>query len=169
MALCLHIAGPLGPVHSGGRFQGGAFPHVGSGRVVLVSPLFQGGGGAHTLRPGISTAHGPAPRAQRPLWLSLPRGAGAHRYHDFTQGDAMVFVSHKFHGVEPVTSGRRQVCILEFWGGRECTCPHRCKRRRGVRRPWWRWWGLMHHAPSLQLVACRLVQARTLLYGCRGR
>ena len=44
-------------------------------------------------------------------------------------GDALVFVSHKFHSVTPVTSGKRSVLVLEFWEGDEKKCNHRCNRR----------------------------------------
>ena len=54
------------------------------------------------------------------------------RYPEFVCGDAMIFVSHKYHGVEPVTRGVRRVCVTEFWSGEERTCPHRCKRRAGA-------------------------------------
>jgi hypothetical protein len=51
---------------------------------------------------------------------------------DFQQGDAMVFVSHKYHGVASVRSGTRRVCVVEYWAGEERSCPHRCKRRIGT-------------------------------------
>ena len=34
---------------------------------------------------------------------------GTTQTYDFEQGDALVFVSHKFHGVAPLLSGCRQV------------------------------------------------------------
>lgn len=46
--------------------------------------------------------------------------------HEFEQGDAMVFVSHKRHLVCTVTSGTRCVLVLEFWEGSACTGSHRC-------------------------------------------
>ena len=58
--------------------------------------------------------------------------AGSARYPQFLQGDAMVFCSHKYHGVTPVIRGTRRVCVLEFWTGEERTCPHRCKQRTGT-------------------------------------
>ena len=51
---------------------------------------------------------------------------------DFQQGDAMVFVSHKYHGVASVRSGTRRVCVVEYWAGEERSCPLRCKRRIGT-------------------------------------
>ena len=48
--------------------------------------------------------------------------------HEFKQGDALVFVSHKPHCVGQVRSGRRNVMVLEFWYGPERQCPHRCER-----------------------------------------
>lgn len=52
---------------------------------------------------------------------------GRLKQHIFEQGDALVFVSHKYHCVSQVTSGRRNVMVLEFWYGAERQCPHRCE------------------------------------------
>ena len=41
-------------------------------------------------------------------------------------GDALMFVSHKYHCVQPVRSGLRHVLVLEFWVGPERHCAHRC-------------------------------------------
>ena len=38
-----------------------------------------------------------------------------------------MFVSHKYHCVDRVRSGRRNVMVLEFWYGPERQCPHRCE------------------------------------------
>ena len=42
----------------------------------------------------------------------------------FERGDLNVFLSHKFHCVDPVTSGERQVFVCEWWEGleRRCNC-----------------------------------------------
>ena len=59
-------------------------------------------------------------------------------YPQFAQGDAMVFVSTKYHCVAPVTRGTRRVCVLEYWAGEPRVCPHRCKMPVGTchyRRP----------------------------------
>ncbi|KAL9189397.1 hypothetical protein ACHAXT_009072 [Thalassiosira profunda] len=48
--------------------------------------------------------------------------------HTFEQGDALLFVSHKYHCVGRVTSGRRNVMVIEFWHGPERRCNHRCER-----------------------------------------
>ena len=53
---------------------------------------------------------------------------GTLKKHEFQQGDALIFVSHKYHCVGRVTSGRRNVMVLEFWYGPERQCPHRCER-----------------------------------------
>jgi hypothetical protein len=53
---------------------------------------------------------------------------GALKKHTFQQGDALIFVSHKYHCVSRVTSGCRNVMVLEFWYGPERHCPHRCER-----------------------------------------
>lgn len=44
----------------------------------------------------------------------------------FRRGDALIFPSHKYHSVQPVLSGLRQVFVLELWVGRERSCPHHC-------------------------------------------
>jgi len=41
-------------------------------------------------------------------------------------GDAIVFVSHKYHSVSPVTKGLRNVLIMELWAGHTCYQDHRC-------------------------------------------
>ena len=51
--------------------------------------------------------------------------------HAFACGDVIVFPSHKYHGVLPVTSGTRHVLVLELWRGGERRCPHRCRSFRG--------------------------------------
>lgn len=37
--------------------------------------------------------------------------------HQFELGDALVFVSHKYHCVAPVTAGRRRVLVTELFSG----------------------------------------------------
>jgi hypothetical protein len=49
-----------------------------------------------------------------------------NQLHRFQQGDALVFLSHKRHSLTPIKSGTRQVLVLEFWEGSECTGSHRC-------------------------------------------
>lgn len=46
--------------------------------------------------------------------------------HEFQQGDVVVFPSHKYHFVRPVTSGQRMVLVMELWFGRDRACAHRC-------------------------------------------
>jgi len=46
--------------------------------------------------------------------------------HAFERGDCLVFLSHKHHAVSDVLSGRRAVCVIEFWQGGCCTANHRC-------------------------------------------
>ena len=53
---------------------------------------------------------------------------GSMRSYDFEQGDALVFVSHKPHCVQPVLRGRRIVLVMELWEGIERTCAHRCEK-----------------------------------------
>eukprot|EP00966_Prymnesium_polylepis_P301938 6975740-Prymnesium_polylepis.1 len=49
--------------------------------------------------------------------------------HTFEHGDALLFLSHKFHHVAPVSRGERRVLIMELWEGMERICPHRCSQR----------------------------------------
>eukprot|EP00930_Biecheleria_cincta_P092806 TRINITY_DN82857_c0_g1_i1.p1 TRINITY_DN82857_c0_g1~~TRINITY_DN82857_c0_g1_i1.p1 ORF type:complete len:234 (-),score=31.64 TRINITY_DN82857_c0_g1_i1:93-743(-) len=52
---------------------------------------------------------------------------GSSLEHPVVAGDALVFVSHKYHSVTPLVTGRRQVLVLEFWRGPEQTCNYRCE------------------------------------------
>eukprot|EP00747_Dinoflagellata_sp_TGD_P078334 gnl/TRDRNA2_/TRDRNA2_160014_c0_seq2.p1 gnl/TRDRNA2_/TRDRNA2_160014_c0~~gnl/TRDRNA2_/TRDRNA2_160014_c0_seq2.p1 ORF type:complete len:440 (+),score=83.89 gnl/TRDRNA2_/TRDRNA2_160014_c0_seq2:64-1320(+) len=56
---------------------------------------------------------------------------GRYAQHTFGQGDAVVFVSHKYHCIRPLLSGLREVLIMEFWEGDERHCDHRCEQRWG--------------------------------------
>ena len=47
-------------------------------------------------------------------------------------GDALVFMSHKFHCAQPVLRGTREVFILELWDGEHRKCAHRCDQRTGA-------------------------------------
>ena len=60
--------------------------------------------------------------------LQTTEADGKLLQHEFNQGDALIFVSHKYHCVGKVRSGRRNVMVLEFWYGPERQCPHRCER-----------------------------------------
>eukprot|EP00435_Cladocopium_sp_Y103_P034878 s2186_g9.t1 len=51
--------------------------------------------------------------------------------HHFGKGDALVFLSHKAHCVQPVTHGLRQTLVMELWEGEERCCNHRCQQRWG--------------------------------------
>ena len=57
--------------------------------------------------------------------------AGAESCPFEAVGDAIIFVSHKYHHVEPVARGRRRVLVVEFWRGAERACGHRCERAAG--------------------------------------
>lgn len=46
-------------------------------------------------------------------------------------GDVAVFVSHKYHSVDPVTRGKRNVLVIELWEGEERHCGHRCECQKG--------------------------------------
>ncbi len=56
---------------------------------------------------------------------------GSLQKHEFKQGDAVVFVSHKYHCVAPVTGGRRNVVVIELWQGEARHCAHRCMQHWG--------------------------------------
>ena len=45
--------------------------------------------------------------------------------HAWEQGDALVFLSHKYHCVSELTGGTRQVMVCEFWEGTENWAPTR--------------------------------------------
>ncbi len=48
------------------------------------------------------------------------------KQHPFQAGDALVFVSHKYHCVSPLVAGCRKVLVIEFWNGQKRCCGHRC-------------------------------------------
>jgi hypothetical protein len=52
-------------------------------------------------------------------------------HHSFLQGDALVFVSHKYHRVTPLRRGVQKVLVVEFWSGEARECGHRCDVPRG--------------------------------------
>ena len=45
--------------------------------------------------------------------------------HEWEQGDALVFLSHKYHCVSTLTRGTRQVMVCELWQGTENWAPTR--------------------------------------------
>lgn len=51
---------------------------------------------------------------------------GKLHMHTFEYGDVVVFPSHKYHCVQPVTSGNRKVMVIELWHGKTRNCAHRC-------------------------------------------
>ena len=51
--------------------------------------------------------------------------------HAFSTGDALAFVSHKYHRVAPVEAGERKVLVVELWSGDEKACGHRCELIQG--------------------------------------
>jgi len=46
--------------------------------------------------------------------------------HPFERGDALFFLSHKYHGVSRVEAGRRNIIVAEIWEGLPRICPQRC-------------------------------------------
>jgi len=55
---------------------------------------------------------------------------GRMQTHSFEQGDLLIFQSHKYHCVQPLSSGKRRVLVAEIWEG----LPRRCSRR--CNTPW---------------------------------
>eukprot|EP01048_Picozoa_sp_COSAG05_P012543 COSAG05_NODE_1263_length_5338_cov_44.046956_4_plen_427_part_00 len=107
--------------------------HYDQGSVITVDIMLSDttdhvGGKLYTLEPAAESAA--AARSSTPAaanqWI-------ARQHEEFTQGDAMVFVSHKYHGVTPLTAGSaRQVLVTELWQGEERACPHRCVQHWGA-------------------------------------
>ncbi|CAK0798557.1 unnamed protein product [Prorocentrum cordatum] len=100
---------------------GGALPqrdHVDSGSCVTLDVML--------CRPGVDFEGGA---------LELPPAIDVAKpgvFPEFLQGDALVFPSHKFHCVHPVSSGLRRVLVIEFWCGEDRSCPHRCHQHYGT-------------------------------------
>ena len=95
----------------------------------LASPQHYDAGSLLTIdvmlaEPGVDFEGGmfvaPRPEADRTATPSVDR------FPEFGRGDAVVFPSHKYHNVEPVTRGRRMVLVAELWVGPEKECAHRC-------------------------------------------
>jgi len=55
---------------------------------------------------------------------------GELRSHEWEQGDALVFLSHKYHCVSELTSGTRNVLVCELWQGTENWTPSRDEQER---------------------------------------
>jgi len=53
-------------------------------------------------------------------------GVAEFESHPFSKGDVLIFVSHKYHFVQPVVRGKREVLVIELWEGRAPHCDHRC-------------------------------------------
>ena len=51
--------------------------------------------------------------------------------HSFELGDALIFPSYKYHSIQPIQSGVREVLVVEYWHGEEKHCNHRCDVREG--------------------------------------
>ena len=69
------------------------------------------------------------PRPVRADVASHPVSSSATEFDlvdNFEKGDAAIFLSHKYHNVMPVVSGKRMVLVAELWEGPEKHCPHRC-------------------------------------------
>ena len=42
---------------------------------------------------------------------------GTHMEHTMDQGDAICFISHKYHNIVPLTRGKRRSLVMELWQG----------------------------------------------------
>jgi hypothetical protein len=60
-------------------------------------------------------------------WYSSTGTKGRLQEHEFHAGDALVFVSHKYHCVSQLLAGCRKVLVVEFWAGPRRSCGHRCE------------------------------------------
>lgn len=58
--------------------------------------------------------------------LENMNGEESLKRHSFRNGDALVFVSHKYHCVSKLKAGVRKVLVVEFWSGKKRDCGHRC-------------------------------------------
>ena len=126
---------------AGGRLS--AARHYDAGSLVTIDVMLArpgedfDGGTFYTPRlPGPALASAVAPGSVGPAAAesagasgeaaAVDREAAVDRYPQFGYGDAVVFPSHKYHNVEPVTRGRRVVLVAELWEGPEKECAHRC-------------------------------------------
>ena len=55
---------------------------------------------------------------------------GELRRHSWEQGDALIFLSHKYHCVSELKRGTRQVLVCEIWQGTENLAPTRDEHER---------------------------------------
>ena len=55
---------------------------------------------------------------------------GSLTSHSWEQGDALVFLSHKYHCVSELRQGTRQVMVCELWQGTENHAPSRDEKER---------------------------------------
>ena len=60
--------------------------------------------------------------------------------HEWEQGDALIFLSHKYHCVSELRAGTRHVLVSELWQGTENTAPSRDEKERwlGTWKEGWR-------------------------------
>lgn len=58
--------------------------------------------------------------------LVMPEADGTLRAPELQKGDAVLFLSHKYHNVQPILTGKRSVLVAEIWDGPERSCAHRC-------------------------------------------
>ena len=65
---------------------------------------------------------------------------GELKRHEWAKGDALVFLSHKYHCVSELTRGTRNVMVCELWQGTENHTPTRDEQERwiGEWKPDWR-------------------------------
>lgn len=117
----LHDVEPGGALSDPKHFDGGSLVTL---DVMLSSPAGCGGdadcSGAAVAGGGFSGGS-----------FTTPESDGSLTRHVFGRGDLMVFPSHKYHYVEPVTGGHRSVLVMELWRGETRVCAHRCLQHLG--------------------------------------
>ena len=127
----LHDVRAGGALGDPGHFDGGSVVTVD----VMLSDDFEGGA---FLTREFEAPSPPPPEPQDDSDYSVVAGGSGGgspttrmEAHLFAKGDALVFPSHKYHTIAPVTRGRRQVLVLEFWRGDARPCNHRCEVESG--------------------------------------
>ena len=71
-----------------------------------------------------------ARRQNIPRLLQTLEADGTLLSHEWERGDALVFLSHKYHCVSQLTRGTRQVVVCELWQGTENYQPSRDEKER---------------------------------------
>jgi hypothetical protein len=117
---------------------GGSLSHIEHydiGSIITVDIMLQTaqeGALFQTLEAPETTQEGHGNSNMKPVGGTQETPAANLKTHEFTQGDALVFVSHKYHSVTPLVRGSRKVLVVEYWHGRRRRCGHRCDKPFGI-------------------------------------